>query len=202
MTWLLAIPIALIGAFIWLYRIHTAGLEDDGSVNGPDDVRIAAVRLGYMGSSGIHPIECIEDERIAAAGIVLAVAERDGAVSKQEIMVATSALAGAFELEDEEAEMLATLAHWIAAQCTPASASALRLSQRLRSLSGTRLAAKVIEMAREAATAETGRINPEVAEKLEVVITYFSEPGSKGARAGHKNPLRPLSTPPLSRTTV
>lgn len=178
MIWVLPI-LGLFAVILWYaYQKHAAP-EFEGQVDGPDDVREAAELLGYKSRPGIHPIDCIQDARLAAAAAAVRAAEIDGMLTSKEIATVLASLRDGFGLDETRARAMATLSHWIAAQC-PSQRGALRhLSKRCKALSGATLRPVIHDVAARIAACEHGVPHTDAVWSLNYIDSCLTGP-SKG----------------------
>ncbi|WP_316013013.1 TerB family tellurite resistance protein [Roseobacter sp. HKCCA0434] len=145
------ILILLIGAIsaagIWYWRFQRARDVGTDLLDAANDVRLAARRLGFRRRTNVHPVKTVEDPRLAATGILVALAELDGALSQSEITAIRRETARVFGADLAEADELLTVGRWIVAQCNGAEMAVRRLSRRLAKLSGPEVLPDLEQMA-------------------------------------------------------
>lgn len=130
---LLAGAIGLIA--FWLYRAQAAKASAEDIVDAANSMRLAARRYGFRRRANVHPSEGIEDARLAAAGVMIAFAEMDGALSEMEIETAIDEAERRFNITRREAEEVISFGRWIASQ-SPPEESARRLGRKVATLAG------------------------------------------------------------------
>lgn len=104
--------------------------------NAANDVRLAARRFGFKRKTNLHPVESVEDTRVAAAGVLSALLAQDAipnAARREAMLVQMQSVFGCNKPEAEELELLG---HWLVGQCGTPSAAVSRLSRRLAKLAG------------------------------------------------------------------
>lgn len=82
----------------------------------------------------IHPITDLDDPRIAASGILNALLDIDGHISRRRQGAVLDTLSETFLIDDEEARELAIMGAWIAAQADTPEEAVFTLSRRLRNM--------------------------------------------------------------------
>ncbi|MCF2870244.1 hypothetical protein L0664_04120 [Octadecabacter sp. G9-8] len=110
--------LGIIGAaYFWAQRARNARhmIGDVGDM--ANDVRLAARRFGFSRKMNVHPVESIEDSRLAVASIATAFIELD-------------------DLPTAEAEEMEVLGRWFMSECGGAEPAIARLSRKLYKLGG------------------------------------------------------------------
>ena len=100
----------------WLWRMRNAATAARDVVEVADDMRAAVRRFGYRRKANQNPLDGIEDPRLAAAGILTAFANMDGALSREEITAIEGACKAAFGCDLAEAEQVAAYGRWLVQQ--------------------------------------------------------------------------------------
>jgi len=121
---------------IWYWRMKQAGEIVSDLSNAAQDVRNAARRFGFRRKTNVHPVDSLDDARIAAMGVVLAVASSDGDLTASELAAAQSEAARTFGIDGAEASEMVALARWTVGQCGNNDNAVYRLSRRTRALAG------------------------------------------------------------------
>ncbi len=132
----LAILGAIAAASIWYWRVQQARDAADVLLNAANDVRLAARRFGFRNKLNVHPADSIEDSRLAAAGIVAAIAEMGGMLNADQTAAMTREFQTTFNVRTDEAAEIAIFGRWIASQCGSRSDAVRRLSKRLVGIAG------------------------------------------------------------------
>ena len=126
----------LTAAGIWYYRLQSAQRGAADLLDAANDVRLAARRFGFKRKLNVHPVDSIEDARLAAAGIVHAIASMGGAVTADQERQMLLQFQSVFGVDKTEADEIGTFARWIADQCGTRAEAVRRLAKRLRQLAG------------------------------------------------------------------
>lgn len=100
----------------WIWRLRNTASAARDVVEVADDVRAAVRRFGYRRKANQNPLDGIEDARLAAAGIMAAFANMDGAFSREEITAIKDACRTAFGCEGAEAEQIGAYGRWLVQQ--------------------------------------------------------------------------------------
>jgi uncharacterized tellurite resistance protein B-like protein len=145
---------ALSVAMIWYWRLKTAREAAGELAGAADDVRLAIRRFGYLRKHKTHPADCVEDPRLAAAGIVAAIAAMDAPLSQAEIDRLTAEAGAIFGVTPAEAVDIAAFGRWVAGQCNTPEDAVRRLVKRLRATAGIEAGPDLIAMIEAVATAD------------------------------------------------
>ena len=127
---------ALSVALIWYWRLKTAREAAGELTNAANDVRLAIRRFGYMRGRKTHPADCVDDPRLAAAGIAAAIAGMDAPLSQAEIDVLTAEAGAVFGADPTEAVNIAVFGRWVAGQCQTPEEAVRRLVKVIRAKVG------------------------------------------------------------------
>lgn len=151
---LLGILGVLSAAMIWYWRVKQAGEAAGELTNAANDVRLAIRRFGYMRTRKTHPADCVDDARLAAAGIVAAIASMDAPLSQAEIDLLTAEAGAVFDVEPAEAVDIAAFGRWIAGQCNTPEDAVRRLTRIIRAKAGAEAGPDLIRMIEKVASAD------------------------------------------------
>jgi uncharacterized tellurite resistance protein B-like protein len=101
-----------------------------------------------------HPADCVDDARLAAAGIVAAIASMDAPLSQAEIDLLTAEAGAVFDVEPAEAVDIAAFGRWIAGQCNTPEDAVRRLTRIIRAKAGAEAGPDLIRMIEKVASAD------------------------------------------------
>jgi uncharacterized tellurite resistance protein B-like protein len=166
---LLGILGALSVAMVWCWRVKSAGEAAGELTNAANDVRLAIRRFGYMRGHKAHPADCVDDARLAAAGIVAAIASMDAPLSQAEIDKLTAEAGAVFGTDPAEAVDIAAFGRWIAGQCQTPEDAVRRLTRIVRAKAGAEAGPDLIAMAEKVATADGIGLDEREADALEAI---------------------------------
>lgn len=143
---LIAIAGLLVAGLIWYNRLKQAGHVAGELKDAANDVRLAARRFGFKRRSNVHPVDALDDARLAAAGIVAATVQMDGMWDQSMWDAMVQQAQSVFEIDMQEAEGITTFARWIADQNNNPHEAVRRMSRRLKKLGGAEALAGTVEM--------------------------------------------------------
>ncbi len=136
MPYLIAL-LGVIGAIgVWWWRIRMAKVALGAAVDAAKDVRLAARRFGFKNKTNAHPADAVEDPRLAAAGIIAAVAEMDGPLGRAELDTLMLECRRVFGVPADEAMDMVSFGRWVAGQCGTPDEAVRRLLKIVRAKAG------------------------------------------------------------------
>lgn len=130
---LIAILTAIAGAIWWWARnnprdaIHTA--QDVATT-----IKNAPRKLAFRRQTNAHPVEGIDDERIAICAIAQSFLELDTLPTIEQRKHLHMLLRSKLRCSDEEAEEMEVLGRWLVTQCNGAREAVPRLGRRLKKI--------------------------------------------------------------------
>lgn len=130
---LLGVALAL---YFFVYRARNAADIASDVVEMAKDVRLAARRFGFRGQANVHPVESIEDPKVAITAAALAFLELDDLPTQEQRDRLVAELRGELGLVQADAEEMQVLGRWLVAECGSASAAVSRVARKLYKLSG------------------------------------------------------------------
>ncbi len=134
---LLALLGAAVTAFFYMNRARNAANAASDLVGVADDIRLAIRRFGFTRKSGTHPVEQIDDARIAVAALVKALIDEAGYPTSELILQYVIRLQKDLQFTLTDAEEIKTLSDWLIASCHGTSPAITRLARKLYKLSGS-----------------------------------------------------------------
>ena len=108
----------------------------DELVIAAQDVRHAARRFGFRQRANVHPVETIEDPRLAIGAIATAFLELDDLPTRDQRVALQHALRDRHNLSRDDAEEITVLGHWFVSECGGADTAVPRLARKLYKLEG------------------------------------------------------------------
>ncbi len=172
---ILAALIGLIGVIaIWQWRVRAARDAGNQIAEGVHDIRLAVRRLMHEKKYNRHPVDSVEDPRLAAAGVIVAVATMDAPISQREIEALRKAARETFEVTDREALDIVSFGRWIAGQCETNGEAVRRLSRVVQQRAGAEAAPDLIRIVTEVATADGNELGEQETDALDTVRRAFA----------------------------
>ena len=132
--------IALIGAIVavyfWANRARSTRNTAGEVLDMANDVRLAARRFGFKRQYNLHPVESIEDARLAIAAIATSFIELDGLPTKEDRARLAVKFQTKLHANADEAQEMEVLGRWFMTECGGAEPAIARLSRKLFKLGG------------------------------------------------------------------
>lgn len=167
------IAIATAAYFLIMRARHGAQIASD-LVDVADDIRAAARRFGFRRRSNVHPVDSIDDPRLAAGGVATAFLQLDDLPTSDGRRALDQALRRHFDLSAEEAEEITVLGDWFTRECGTPDAALERLARRLRSLDGGASFVALMQVLNDVACTGKGRLSTRQREALDSLKRVFS----------------------------
>lgn len=136
------------------------------------DQRLNVKRL-LSGDDGAHPADTVEDPRVAAAGIVVAIATMDGPISQAEIARLSRAAQETFEISERQALELLSLGRWIAGECATNAEAVRRLSRVVLRTAGPEAGPDLVRMIEEVTAGGGAELGAEESEAVAAIRQTF-----------------------------
>ena len=154
MPFLIAL-VGIIGAvYYWTNRARNARDVAGEVMDMANDVRLAARRFGFKRQSNLHPVESIEDPRLAIASIATCFIELDGLPTQEDRKRLSVQLRSRLRADAVEAEEMEVLGRWFMAECGGADPAISRLSRKLYKLGGTEQMEPLIDILKQAVVSD------------------------------------------------
>ena len=162
--------LAILGAAaLWYWRIKAAREAGGEVLDAANDVRLAARRFMYKHKHNTHPADSVEDPRLAASGIIVAVATMDAPISQSEIAALKKVAGEVFGVSDREALDMVSFGRWIADQCGTNDEAVRRLSKVIAKEAGVEAGPDLVRMVTEVATADGRDLDEDETAALETI---------------------------------
>lgn len=164
-----AILAAAAAVIFYMIRARNAAYVARDLADMATDVMGAARRYSFRRRADIHPVEAIEDARLAAAALSVAFFELDRLPSAEGQAVLKAALSRHLAREYSEAEDMMVMGHWLTAQCGTPQAAITRLAKRVARLDRTGVFEPLMAVLNETAQAQGGTLSTRQREALEEI---------------------------------
>ncbi|MEO1331105.1 MAG: hypothetical protein AAFW46_15760 [Pseudomonadota bacterium] len=144
---------------VWWWRVRAAGAAAREAVEATDDVRAALRRFKYQRKAGEHPAESLDDPRLAAAGMMAAVARLKGDLTADQMNQLRVECRAAFRVVQSEADDIAAYGRWLAAQSEDPDDVIRRLAPIVRDRAEREAHGDMVRMLDRVAAVEGGAPN-------------------------------------------
>ena len=180
MSVFLGLVVVLAVAALWYWRVKGAREAGAEVVDVRKDVRLATRRLMLKRGGHAHPADTVDDPRLAAAGVIVAVATMDGPITRAEIARLKRVAQDTFNVSEREALDILSFGRWIVGQCTANAEAVRRLSKVVLKTAGPEAGPDLLRMIAEVATADGGELGEEERDAIETVRrTLGTEPAAR-----------------------
>jgi hypothetical protein len=100
------------------------------------DVMGAARRFGFRRKANTHPVDSLEDTKVAMAALGISFLEQGGLPSKEQQATLQRALQQTYDMSEADAAEALILGRWLMSQCGGPDPAVARISRKLRKLAG------------------------------------------------------------------
>lgn len=168
--------LAVLGAIaIWVWRIRMAAEAAREVAGVADDMRAALRRFGMRRRAGQHPSDVVDDPRLAAAGILAALARMDGDITDRQRNAIEVEARAVFRVDAAEAQDIAAYGRWLSSQSANADDAVWRLSRRFQALASNDTYDDLLGMMTRIAAIEGGEPNALQNDAIETVRRRLRE---------------------------
>lgn len=126
----------LVGLAFWYSRLIAAREASETLADAANDVRLAAKRFAYRRRIKTHPLDSVDDARIAVLGIIAAMIQMDHLWDKDTYNQMVRQAQSLFHIDAKEATEMTILAKWLSDQSHDRDEVVRRLGRRLRDMAG------------------------------------------------------------------
>ena len=152
MPFLIALLGIIAAAYFWANRANNARHMAGDVMDMANDVRAAARRFGFKRQTNIHPVESIDDPRLAIAAIGAAFIELDDLLTAEQRQRITVQLRSKLRVDATEAEEMEVLGRWFISECGGAEPAIARLSHKLYKIGGAEQMEPLMAVLKETVT--------------------------------------------------
>lgn len=125
-----------IGGAIWWWVRNNPSDALHVAQDAATTIKNAPRRLAFRRQTGAHPVEGIDDPRIAICAIAQAFIELDDLPTQEQRQALHLAVRTKLRCDDEEAEEMEVLGRWLVTQCNGAAPAITRLGKRIYKIDG------------------------------------------------------------------
>lgn len=166
--------IALVGAaYFWSMRARNAAQMTQELGDVASDVLSAARRFGFRRKYEQHPVDSLEDPKVAIAGIGLAFLEIGGLPSTEQHQTLARSLQSHLDLSHKDAEESLVLGRWLMTESGGPSSGLTRLTRRLRKLDAQGGFGPLMSVLGDIGQAADGKLSVQQSEALHEIGTIF-----------------------------
>ena len=141
---------------VWIWRMRAAADATREIVDAAADARSALRRYGHRRRAGQHPADIVDDPRLAASGILAAVARMDGDLTAEQANALRVECRASFRVGQREADDMAAYGRWLADQSPQASELIRRLTRVIRERASQEAHEDLLRMIERIASVEGG----------------------------------------------
>ena len=131
MHFVVAALAALAAVYFFVMRARSAAEMTTELLDVADDVRAAARRFGFRRHHERHPVDSVDDPKLALATVAVSYMELHGLPTEGTKSKLLSALQRELNVDSNEAEELAILGRWLMNECQGAAPALARASKQL-----------------------------------------------------------------------
>lgn len=133
---ILAIIAAAGVALVWYTRARSAAQVASEVADIAETALGAARRFGFRRRANRHPVDSIEDPKLAVGGLATAFFELSGLPTAEEKQALLVGLQSTLDLTLADAEEMAILGHWFVGECGGAMPAVTRLARQVSRMAG------------------------------------------------------------------
>lgn len=159
--------------YFWLNRARNAADIATDVADMAETAMGAARRFGFRRRANKHPVESIEDPKLAIGGLTTAFLELSGLPTKEEKEALVIGLQSALDLSHDDAQELTVLGHWFVNTCNGAQPAITRLAKRLNKLAGDEGLTTSMKVIQRIAETGDGVLSPTQGESLDEIKRVF-----------------------------
>ena len=157
MPFILALLGIIGAAYFWAQRASNARNVVGDVADMANDVRLAARRFGFSRKMNVHPVESIEDPRLAIAAIATSFIELDDLPTADQRQLLTVQLRSKLRADAAEAEEMEVLGRWFMSECGGAEPAIARLSRKLYKIGGAEQMEPLMDILKASVTSLSDR---------------------------------------------
>ncbi len=139
---LIAIVTILAGAAFWYFRLRNTATAAREIADFADDalttVLNAPRRIRFRRQTGMHPVEGVDDPRLAIAAIAQAFLELDALPTQEQRTLLEMKLRSVLKADPEEAREMEIVGRWLMTECNGPRPAIARLTRRLYKIDGAK----------------------------------------------------------------
>lgn len=153
---LIVLITALLAIGVWIWRARAAAAVSHEVLDVAADAKAALRRFGYRQKAGRHPADSVDDPRLAAAGMMAAIAKMDGDITAAQMNALRVECRATFRVDQKEADDIAAFGRWLAGQSQDPGDGIRRLAKIVRDRAGAEAHSDLVRMLGRIASVEGG----------------------------------------------
>jgi len=160
------------GVGVWMYRARNAADAAQSVFDMASDAKAAARRFGYRRKTNTSPLDTVDDPRLSAAGMLVAIAKLDGDISRDQVDHMTRECIETFEVDAAEGADMTAFGRWLSQHGEPEEVLR-RLARSLRGNVDAERQASLYGMLERVAAVEGGEVSERQSQAIEMVRRTF-----------------------------
>lgn len=161
------------GAYVWASRARNAGAIAQDLAGMAGDVVNAARAFGFRRRANVHPVDTLDDGRVAVAGLGIAFLEMGGLPSAEQHASLLTSLQHTLAQGRGEAEEAVILGRWLVTECGGPMPGFDRLTKRLYKLDGVARFEPLMTVLKDVAALSPQGLSPRQADALAGLSAVF-----------------------------
>jgi len=160
-------------AYFLIIRARNAAEMTSEMADVASDIMAAARRFGFRRKYNTHPVDNIEDPKLAVGGIAVAFMQIGSSPTADQKAAMLDSLQSRLSIKQSDAEELDVLGQWFVNECNGPAFAIPRLSKRLYKLSGAEHLEPMMGVVTDTVDAGTGSLSEQQLEALDEVKRAF-----------------------------
>jgi hypothetical protein len=160
-------------AFIWVMRMRNAAEMTNELAGVASDVMAAARRLGFRRKLNLHPVESVDEPKLAIGGLASAFLELGGLPTAEQQNAVMSSLQQRLDITPKDAEETLILGRWLVTECGGAQQAVTRLARRLTKIDRATTLEPLMAVLKDVAVAGRGDMSDRQREALSDIAQAF-----------------------------
>lgn len=166
--------LGLIGAaYFWAQRARNAAVMTEELAGMAGDVMAAARRFGFRRKLNVHPVESLDDAKVATAALGIGFLELGGLPSRENHEALIAALQEHLVQSADKAEESVILGRWLITESGGPATGIERLARRLYKLRGMEGFAPLMQVLRAVAASQPNGISAKQSDVLSSLSVIF-----------------------------
>jgi hypothetical protein len=170
---LIAFAGLIAAAGLWAMRMRAAAQVTQELAGMASDVMAAARRLGFRRRHALHPVESVDEPKLAIGGIALAFMELGGLPTAEQQNALMTSLTERLDLGLKDAEETLILGRWLVSESGGPQQGIDRLARRLVKLDRAGSFTPLMDILKDTAAAGRGEMLPRQREALAEIARAF-----------------------------